>query len=388
LQAAKVIYGGFENWEVRGIRNLRRGVPVGGLTVEVVTVSDGGEILRLEGVWDGKIWTDTLVEEGREDAAKKGGKGTRKGRTEKPKCTKGRPCGMTCIRKVKANGEPTSCKFDPPPVVAQALNTASSIGASIGGGGAGGGQGYPASLPTDHVVTTSKRITAARLDDALDAIDSPGARDRVGMFRAFVEKSGVQAVFVKTDGDMGAHVEMARQTLNNQDWVSTPRRLAEGVSPKAGANGYTNTGFDHVVVHTDDDPDKTRASVFDVGGKRLNDAVSRVLSGADDANDIPMEWGISSATRGWDNIEFNVYLHEMGHQVHYKAGIPSPPMDIKGSVTDFGAKNELEWFAEHFNLWMLDANAYEKVDPVGARFIRDTLEQATAAADILKPEFF
>jgi hypothetical protein len=187
---------------------------------------------------------------------------------------------------------------------------------------------------------------------------------------------------------MGAHVEMARQTLNNQDWVSTPRRLAEGVSPKAGANGYTNAGFDHVVVNTDDDPDKTRASVFDVNGDLLNSAVRRALNGADDASNIPMEWRISDATRGWDNIEFNVYLHEMGHQVHYNAGMPSPPMDIKGSVTDYGAKNELEWFAEHFNLWILDANAYEKADPVGARFIRDTLEQATAAADILKPEFF
>jgi predicted Ser/Thr protein kinase len=103
--------------------------------VEVVTVSDDGEVLVLEGVWDGALWIDQVVQESREDAKKGGKGGKRQPRKEKPKCTKGRVCGMTCIRRVNANGDKTRCRFDPPPLVEQALNTASSMGASSGGGG-------------------------------------------------------------------------------------------------------------------------------------------------------------------------------------------------------------------------------------------------------------
>jgi hypothetical protein len=111
----------------------------------------------------------------------------------------------------------------------------------------------------------------------------------------------------------------------------------------------------------------------------MKDGVRMALDGADGSNtNQKMLWSSSSGMRQWDAQEFATYLHEMGHNVHLRAGYPapSPPKDIKGSVTDYGSKNEKEWFAEHFTLWMLDADAYEKVDPVGAQFVRYTLEQA------------
>lgn len=248
-------------------------------------------------------------------------------------------------------------------------------------------QAYPTKLPADHVLTTSTRITPARLDAALDAIDSPGAQERVGMFRDFVEKTEVQAVFVKTDGDMDAHVRMAKQALKDQSFTAF-EPFEKGVTPLENANGFTWGPYNHVVVNTDDSPDKTREPLFTPRGDKLSEGAKRALDGAGDASPQEMAWTMTSVMRGWDTQEFSTYLHEMGHQVHFKAGKPSPPEDIQGSVTDYGSKNEMEWFAEHFNLWMLDADAYEKVDPVGAQFIRDTLEQATESADIMKPEFF
>lgn len=136
LLAAKTIYGGFDNWEVRGVRNLRKGTPEGGLTVEVVILSEDGEVLRLEGVWDGDEWNDRLLSEDksdalRVDAPKKGGKKS----GVAPKCKTGRPCGMACISKAK------NCKVDPTGVVKEALNTVS--------GGTGGGQGKPSAPPVN-----------------------------------------------------------------------------------------------------------------------------------------------------------------------------------------------------------------------------------------------
>lgn len=366
LQAAKVIYGGFENWEVRGIRNLRLGVPLGGLTVEVVTVSDEGEVLRLEGVWDGTLWTDTLITESREDAAKKGGKGKRKGRTEKPKCTKGRVCGMTCIRRYKANGEPTGCRFDPPPVVAEALNQAAAAGQ--GGGGA-----VPTSLPQDHVVTTSKRITSASIDNSLNAINTPGAADRIGMFRAFVEKTGVQSIWADVSASSNDIVNVARQSLNDQSFGLIVR-FEDWTTPLNGAVGYTGRLVNHVVIGTNS---IARNGEFKAASAQLNEAVDRVLRGSDDDYILdPMLHSVNSRMLHNDSREFTTYLHEMGHQVHFKAGSPNPPADIAGSVTDYGATNEDEWFAEHFTMWMLDANKYANADPVGAQFIEESLRRA------------
>ena len=127
--------------------------------------------------------------------------------------------------------------------------------------------------------------------------------------------------------------------------------------------------------------------MFTPRGDKLIEGARRALDGADETNNSEgMKGTLTSAMRRWDTKEFSTYLHEMGHQVHFKAGTPNPPMDIKGSVTDYGSNNELEWFAEHFSLWMVDADSYAKADPVGAQFIRDTLEQATTAADLRKPK--
>jgi len=372
LQAAKVIYGGFENWEVRGIRNLRLGVPLGGLTVEVVTVSDEGEVLRLEGVWDGTLWTDTLITESREDAAKKGGKGKRKGRTEKPKCTKGRVCGMTCIRRYKANGEPTGCRFDPPPVIAEALNQAAAMG------GKGGGGDTPTSLPKDHVVTTNKRITAARLDKALNAIDSPGAKERVRMFRAFVAKTGVQAVFADPDASLTDHLAVVERGLKDQRYAAEDGGLLRNTKADPTAAGYTTFVWNHVVITSDS---RGRDGAFVASSEKLRQAADRIFeANAEDelTRDVmAFPFSVSGSVRDRDSSDMMTYIHEMGHQVHAKAGLPAVPLTIKGSATNYGAVNEEEWFAEHFGLWMLDGQRYEQLDPAGAQFIRDSLVRAT-----------
>jgi hypothetical protein len=374
LQAAKVIYGGFDNWEVRGIRNLRLGVPLGGLTVDVVTVSDDGEILVLEGVWDGALWIDRVVQESREDAKKGGKGGKRQPRKEKPKCTKGRVCGMTCIRREKANGEATRCRFDPPPLVEQALNTASSMGVSnTGGGGAGGGQGYPTSLPKDHVVTAGGRVTVSTLDAGLNAIRTEGAGERAGMFRAFVERNAIQAVFHDRSASLDDHRSSVNAGLIDQSFVASGRMTLRGeTEADPHAAGYTNAYYRHVVVTADAG---NRTGAFKVDGQRLEAQSANILATAGMGDDV-LE-ATTSRVFDRDTREFITYLHEVGHQVYFKAGLPSVPTDIAGSTTNYGSENEHEWFAEHFALWMMDSNGYGQLDPVGADFIRATLEQGT-----------
>lgn len=124
MAVAKIIYGGFDNWEVRGVRNLRVGTPESGLTVEVIILSEDGEVLRLECTWDGEQWVDRLMSEDKSDALrldapKKGG-----GARATPKCKAGRPCGKACISKAK------TCRVNPTGAVKEALDR-------VAGGGGG-----------------------------------------------------------------------------------------------------------------------------------------------------------------------------------------------------------------------------------------------------------
>jgi hypothetical protein len=236
---------------------------------------------------------------------------------------------------------------------------------------------YPRRLPKDHVVTTNKRITAARLDAALDAIDSPGAKERVGMFRAFVAKTGIQTVFADPDATNAAHLAVVERGLKDQRYAAEDGGLLRNTKADPTAAGYTTFAWNHVVITSDS---RGRDGPFAASSEKLRQGADRIFeANAEDelARDImAFPSSVKASMRHRDSSEMMTYIHEIGHQVHAKAGLPPVPTTIKGSATNYGAENEEEWFAEHFALWMLDAPRYEQLDPAGAQFIQDSLTRA------------
>ena len=239
-------------------------------------------------------------------------------------------------------------------------------------------QKYPTRLPKDHVVTTNKRITAARIDKALNAIDSPGAKERVGMFRAFVAKTGVQSVFADPSASLTDHLDVVERGLKDKRYASQDGGLLRNTKADPTAAGYTTFLWNHVVITSDS---RGRDGPFAASSEKLKQSADRIFeANAEDelTRDVmAFPFSVSGSVRDRDSSDMMTYIHEMGHQVHAKAGLPAVPMTIKGSATNYGAANEEEWFAEHFALWMLDAPRYEQLDPAGAQFIRDSLTKAT-----------
>ena len=239
-------------------------------------------------------------------------------------------------------------------------------------------QKYPTRLPKDHVVTTNKRITAARIDKALNAIDSPGAKERVGMFRAFVAKTGVQSVFADPSASLTDHLDVVERGLKDKRYASQDGGLLRNTKADPTAAGYTTFLWNHVVITSDS---RGRDGPFAASSEKLKQSADRIFeANAEDEliRDVTtFPSSVSGSVRDRDSRELMTYIHEVGHQVHAKAGVPPVPMTIKGSATNYGAVNEEEWFAEHFALWMLDAPRYEQLDPAGAQFIRDSLTKAT-----------
>lgn len=91
------------------------------------------------------------------------------------------------------------------------------------------------------------------------------------------------------------------------------------------------------------------------------------------------------ATPGTDAHDFLVWIHEMGHNIHYAAKNKKPFVFLKKSVetnwkarslTEYGGQDEMEYVAEHFVLWLLDYDTLVAVRPQIAKYIDDVVNAA------------
>lgn len=73
--------------------------------------------------------------------------------------------------------------------------------------------------------------------------------------------------------------------------------------------------------------------------------------------------------------DFATALHLIGHQVHYSAGSPFPPTNLK-LISEQAKLDHYEAFAECFTLSMADPDAYADYDPSGAQWVNDTFSAA------------
>jgi len=237
------------------------------------------------------------------------------------------------------------------------------------------------SLPKNHAVTLNPRINSQTIDKALDSIGTPGASDRVAQLRQFIDKYEIQAVF--PDGSKKPAAEL-RNAQNKLKWQ--PYSLANVVNIHEGVNGYTTPVFRHITVATNS---RGRRDALAINPGHLNGLIEGIASNRASVNS--MAWTITSEIPpgNADTRVLTTYLHEMGHQVHYKAGHfshrvngewVSPvfrPTKAK-DLTIYATSNDMEWFAESFSAWMIDAEAYWDFDPVGAQFVEDTIKAVLA----------
>ena len=94
---------------------------------------------------------------------------------------------------------------------------------------------------------------------------------------------------------------------------------------------------------------------------------------------------------GW----LNTYVHEMGHQVHFRAGKPSIGKYITDGIdkvpkiqqlaeikkrnwypSQYGMTNELEQFAETFTQYVFAPDELKKASPAAYQWIDDALKEA------------
>ncbi|EGR1044255.1 phage minor head protein [Vibrio cholerae] len=136
-------------------------------------------------------------------------------------------------------------------------------------------------------------------------------------------------------------------------------------------NGFTNASWDHVIVKA-----KSTDSLNKVTVEQLQAACDKVFELF--AMKKPT-WSFSTEGAVFDSGArvFITWIHEMGHQVYFKAGQPPIADSLRASaLTVYSKTNHHEWFAEHFIAWLLQPERLKREYPRAFDFIQSAVEKA------------
>ncbi|NCJ06666.1 DUF935 family protein [Synechococcales cyanobacterium C] len=306
-----------------------------------------------------------------------------------PRCTRGYPCGASCQRTGNKCRNPLD---DQAGDYASWLSQQVAAGASLSPAhqadadtlGTAGGDGEPPAqaqavkLPQGHSVSLHGAASQTEIEQALNDLTTDDNRQNLRRLSNFIEAEGIQAIVygdreLMTADDLKAVYAIVDKTVG----------LPE--NPTAfGAGGYTNVMGNYIVVSHD-------SGGFTAHRSNPLGAVDRVKSGLFEATEVN-SGGILQRTIGRPGTGEVVYLHEMGHQIHYM----TVPIDDKGNrlpkakggrlsnaqpwrgkqVSEYSKTDYLESFAEAFVAYTLapsdyrafDRKGYDQIDKIMSRY--------------------
>jgi hypothetical protein len=233
-------------------------------------------------------------------------------------------------------------------------------------------------LPENHVLGSDERITTAKIDRALRYLEDDDNRENLAKFRQFVAQSGVRSLWHSDSAEAEGDYVKFMSELNSPSYFVKP--------PPDMAKGYTHRDVNHIVIKTvgnvsiDEDDAKEIKSAVLRSIKDMSAARELEALGALDEDDAAFPWSISemASSRAMSGGMLATYLHEMGHQIHFRdlnQSILDVTKDPK-SMTVYGESKDTEWAAEHFVAWATAPKEYKAYDPVGYKWIDDMVGRA------------
>jgi len=217
------------------------------------------------------------------------------------------------------------------------------------------------------VFSTIKGIDQGGITKVISTI--PGAEKQVEQLRQFLHKHPVKTIAIKA-------AEMSRGKTAHKIEPEVRKFLGGRFSHYAlgaftigratRALGFTNRAFDHVVIKAKATERMDKVMPADLL-KTVADATAAFTRGE-------LQWGSVSALNGAARTA-GVWAHEIGHQIHYKAGMPHRPAEFP-SLTRYGETNQMEWHAEHFTAWLLNRDALAKWNKSVAEYIDKVVKTA------------
>lgn len=203
--------------------------------------------------------------------------------------------------------------------------------------------------------STVPGVNIHRLNDKLAELAATSAGPQVQQLSQFLHKHDIKTLFV-TQAQMNPKGIAATKPLGEiQDYLSSvsgyhPMRLYT-LSEYELANGFTAPDFNHVVIKAHASSMLSQTAVSEL--QQAVQAIRRLkLAGrpAFTLSDLISK----HATNGEHAVLLTNWLHEVGHQLHYKTGSGIPKSLSKYWLTEYQLTDYKEWHAELFTLWVLD----------------------------------
>jgi hypothetical protein len=203
--------------------------------------------------------------------------------------------------------------------------------------------------------STVKGVSNDSLNTVLQAIKQTSSAPQIAQLGQFLDKYQIKSVFIK-QAEMGLNnsgakaIEQAIKDYLPASQYAT-RQLYTSRRYKRSW-GFTAEVYDHVNVKV---MANTNLAAADVNELRQIAALAIEYQRRGQP-----KHSISSVAREFAQGKGNTgtvitWLHEIGHQLHFKAGSPSIPYRV--GITRYSGQDKYEWHAEHFTAWVLNRNA-------------------------------
>ncbi|WP_416305202.1 phage minor head protein [Neptunicella sp. SCSIO 80796] len=215
-------------------------------------------------------------------------------------------------------------------------------------------------LPKRHIpsaFSTVPTVNVHGLNQVTESVLNSSAAPQMQQLVGFIQQRDIKTVVVK-NVEMGRGkqswdiAEQVGQYLGVNKWQARNRYT---VSKTDKPEGFTSIAYDHVTLKA-----ATKHNLKKVDVNKMLSGINAILKdGASGTGQHTWPGGYKrwfASTEATGNMSdstsrYLTWLHEMGHQVHYKAGTPARP--TSQFLTEYGNVNDREWFAEHFVFWVL-----------------------------------
>ncbi len=222
--------------------------------------------------------------------------------------------------------------------------------------------------------STVPGVNVHRLNEKLQELMDTSAAPEVTQLSAFIKKHDVKTLFIKQAEMNPKAVAATKIVADVQGYVGKqPGYHPMSLMTTKGylnADGFTSRVFNHVVIKTNTEMALSRAVTNEI--RRSVDAVVLLKQSGQPAftlSDLIKRFN----TNGQDAAILTNWLHEIGHQVHYKAGLPNSR--LYDWITTYGQTNSKEWHAELFVMWVLNRKALESWNKDIALYFDNLMKQ-------------
>lgn len=223
----------------------------------------------------------------------------------------------------------------------------------------------------------------------ISAIYGTGGKGKTSKFAKDSQQvlSSMQTAHARKDAPLSVFTGLARKQLiahqKGENPVNT-KQIDQTLDVKGtlGVGGSTTQGTGIVKVRLDSSSKNLDADTFRVMQKSVIEKIEKAGAG-----DVSHHGAKGKVSEYWkksgkyqvltdDTDWFGTFIHEMGHQVHYAAGLPR----FKGKYqpSKYGKTNDREWFAETFLQYTIAPEALKKNAPDAYKFVDKVVKAVTS----------